>query len=237
MLRTIAWYFHFVISLFFMIPQMYKAKKLIKAEKLDEAEAYVHKVTSRWAMSQVKMSGAKVKVFGEDNIPKDIPVLFISNHQSNFDIALFMSYIDKPKGYISKIEMKKVPGIRTWMKYMQCVFMERKNLRKAAIAINEGIKILKSGHSMVIFPEGTRSKSDNMNEFKAGGFKLATKSKVPIVPVTIKGTYKLMEINNNKIKPAEVEMYIHPMIETINLTREEETELPERVKAVIESKL
>jgi 1-acyl-sn-glycerol-3-phosphate acyltransferase len=76
-----------------------------------------------------------------------------------------------------------------------------------------------------------------MNEFKAGGFKLATKSKVPIVPVTIKGSYRLMEQNNSRIVPAEVEMFIHPLIETSSLTREEESELSDRVKAIIQSKL
>jgi 1-acyl-sn-glycerol-3-phosphate acyltransferase len=237
MIRTILWYTNFAVSLIFKIPQSYKVKSLLNSGKISEADAYVHKAASSWAMSQVKMSGAKVKVFGEENIPADIPVLFISNHQSNFDIALFMSYINKPKGYISKIEMKKIPVLRTWMEFMHCVFMERGNLRKAAEAINEGIKILKSGYSMVLFPEGTRSKGDHMNEFKAGSFKLATKSRVPIVPVTIKGSYRLMEANNSKIKPAEVEMHIHPMIPVDHLTREEEGELPEKVKAIIQSKL
>jgi 1-acyl-sn-glycerol-3-phosphate acyltransferase len=237
MIRTILWYTNFALSLVAKIPQGYKVKSLLNSGKISEADAYVHKAASSWAMSHVKMSGAKVKVFGEENIPADIPVLFISNHQSNFDIALFMSYINKPKGYISKIEMKKIPVLRTWMEFMHCVFMERGNLRKAAEAINEGIKILKNGYSMVLFPEGTRSKGDHMNEFKAGAFKLATKSKVPIVPVTIKGSYKLMEANNSKIKPAEVEMHIHPMIYVDQLTREEEGDLPEKVKAVIKSKL
>lgn len=237
MLRTIAWYAHFAVSLVLTIPQLYKVKGLMKADKIYEADEYIHKTVSAWAMSQVKMSGAKVKVYGEENIPKDIPVLFVSNHQSNFDIAMFMSFVSKPKGYISKIEMSKIPVLRTWMEYMHCVFMERRNLRKAAEAISEGIKILKRGYSLVLFPEGTRSKSNEMGEFKAGGFKLATKSKVPIVPVTIKGTYKLMESNNNKIVPAEVEMFIHPMIETAELTREEEVELSDQVRNIIMSKL
>lgn len=237
MLRTIAWYSNFAISLALTIPKLHKAKALSKAGRSEELEEYVHKVAREWAISQVKMSGAKVKIYGEENIPKDLPVLFVSNHQGNFDIALFMSFINKPKGYISKIEMMKIPVLRTWMEYMNCVFMERGNLRKAAEAISEGIKILKSGYSLVLFPEGTRSKGDRMNDFKAGGFKLATKSKVPIVPVTIKGSYRLMEQNNSKIVPAEVEIYIHPMIETAELSREEETELPDRIKEVIQSKL
>ncbi|MDF2531295.1 MAG: 1-acyl-sn-glycerol-3-phosphate acyltransferase [Clostridia bacterium] len=237
MLRTIVWYTNFALSLVFKIPQGYKVERLLKAGKISEVDAYVHKTSTNWARSHVKMSGAKVKIFGEENIPADISVLFVSNHQSNFDIALFMSHIDKPKGYIAKIEMKKIPVLRTWMEYMHCVFMERGTPRKAAEAISEGIKILKRGYSMVLFPEGTRSKGDHMNEFKAGAFKLATKSGVPIVPVTIKGSYKLMEQNKSKIKPAEVEIYIHPMVPIENLTREEQVELPDVIKAIIQSKL
>lgn len=237
MLRTVAWYSNFALSLALTIPRLQKAKSLSKAGRLEELEELVNNTASNWAKLQVKMSGAKVKVYGEENIPADVPVLFVSNHQGNFDIALFMSFINKPKGYIAKIEMTKIPVLRTWMEYMHCVFMERGNLRKAAEAISEGIKVLKSGYSLVLFPEGTRSRGDSMNEFKAGGFKLATKSKVPVIPVTIKGSYRLMEQNNSKIVPAEVEIYIHPMIETANLTREDEIELPDRVKAIIQSKL
>lgn len=237
MLRTIAWYTNFSTSLIFKIPQMYKVKALDKKGNIKERDEYVHRATSRWAMSHVKMSGAKVKVYGEENIPKDIPVVFISNHQGNFDIALLMSYVDKPKGYVAKLEMKKIPLLHNWMEYMHCVFMDRSNLRKSAQAIVEGIDILKKGHSLVIFPEGTRSRGDKMGEFKAGSFKLATKPKVPIIPITIKGSYKLMEQNNNRIKPAEVELYIHPMIETANLSKEEIEALPSKVKDIIGSKL
>ena len=237
MLRTIAWYTHFAISLLLKIPQMYKVKSLEKQGIMENKVYYVHKVTSKWAMSHVKLSGAKVTVIGQENIPKDIPVVFMSNHQSNFDIALFMSYIDKPKGYIAKIEMEKIPLIRTWMKHMNCIFMDRSNLRKSAEAIIDGVQILKKGYSLVIFPEGTRSKGDAMGEFKAGSFKLATKAKVPIVPVTIRGSYKLMEQNGNKIKPAEVDIIIHPMIETANLTKEELNNLPSHVEKIIRNSL
>ena len=198
---------------------------------------YAHFAGSLVAMKHVKRSGANVTVHGLENIPDDRAVLFVSNHQSNFDIALFMSYINKPKGYISKAEMNKVPLIRTWMKYIHCVFMDRSNIKQSAKAIVQGVQNLRAGHSMVIFPEGTRSKGDKMLEFKAGSFKLATKAKVPIVPVTISGTYKLMEANNNMIKPANVELYIHPMIETANLTKDEEKELHTKVQKIIESKL
>lgn len=237
MLRTIAWYTHFATSLIGKIPQMYRVKSLGKKMTPTDWESHVHKITSKWAMSHVKMSGADVSVYGLENVPKDIPVVFISNHQSNFDVALIMSYVNKPTGFIAKVETLKIPLVRTWMGFINCVFMDRSSLKKSAQAIIEGVNILKAGHSLAIFPEGTRSKGGPVGDFKGGSFKLATKAKVPIVPITIKDSYKLMEANGNKIKPAKVEMYIHPMVETANLSKEELELLPTRVKDIIVSKL
>lgn len=237
MFRTIAWYANFILGLILTFPKLRKVKKLEKQGRTAEKAQLVHKTTSKWALSQIKMSGAQVSVYGQENIPSERAVLFVSNHQGNFDVALFMACIDKPKGYMAKIEMKKVPLLRTWMEYMHCVFMDRGKPRKSIAAIAKGIDILKSGYSLVIFPEGTRSKGNKIGEFKAGSFKLATKSGVPIVPVTISGSYRLMEANGGKVKPAEVKMFIHPLVETANLSKEEEDTLPVRVKTVIESKL
>ena len=237
MLRTIAWYTNFAVSLVLTIPKLYKVNILEKKGQFNEKAEFIHRFTSGWALNHVKMSGARVKISGQENIPRDRNLLFVSNHQSNFDIALFMSYIDKPKGYVSKIEMKKIPILRTWMEHLNCVFIERGNIRKSAEGMSKAIKILKGGYSLVIFPEGTRSKGSKMGEFKSGSFKLALKAKVPIVPVTINGSYKLMEENRNRIKPADVEIYIHPIIETDNLTLEEAEAIPDRVASIIASRL
>lgn len=237
MFKTIIWYLDFAISLFCKTPQLLKVNKLGKEGKLKEKDAYAHKVTTEWALKRLNHSGATVIVHGKENIPADQNVVFISNHQSNFDIAIFMSHIDKPKGFVSKIEMAKVPLLKQWMESIHCIFMDRSTLKGAASAIVEGIKIIKEGYSLVIFPEGTRSKGDKMGEFKAGSFKLATKPKVPIVPVTINGSYKLLEGNGNRIKPGTVEVYIHPAIETASLSKDELNGLPEKVQHIIGSKL
>ncbi len=231
------WYIGFVVTLLGNIPRLYKVNALQKQGKNEEAERYIHQVTSRWALGNIKRSGAKVELTGLENLPKEDPVVYISNHQSNFDIAFLMSYIDRPKGFISKIEALKIPLVRTWMRHIHCVFMDRTTLKGSAGAIIEGIKVLKQGHSLVIFPEGTRSKGDTMRPFKEASFKLATKPKVPIVPITIDGAYKLMEQNNNKIKPATVRLTIHPAIYTADLSREELELLPIQVQNLIASKL
>lgn len=236
-MRTFLWFVGFICSTIGAYFKLGKVKELEKAGKEEEKERYIHEVTSNWMRTQIKRSGATITVHGEENIPQNEAVVYISNHQGNFDIPILMSYINQPKGFIAKIEIKKLPVIRTWMTLIHCVFMDRSTLKGSAGAIMEGIKILKQGHSLVIFPEGTRSKGDQMGEFKAASFKLATKPGIPIVPVTINGSYKLMEAHGGKIKPDHVELTIHPPIITKGLTKEEQAELPEKVQAIIASAL
>ncbi|MBE6052807.1 MAG: 1-acyl-sn-glycerol-3-phosphate acyltransferase [Clostridium sartagoforme] len=239
MLRSIIWYIVFFGTLILSIPAMIRTKMLAKKGLEEKKDKLVYKTTTAWARTLLKVAGVKVTVHGLENIPKDKNVLYIGNHQGNFDIPIYISEIPGLKGFVSKIEVKKIPGVRTWMEHMYCVFMDRGSLRKAGEAIIEGVKILKKGHSLVIFPEGTRSKGNAMGEFKAGSFKLATKSKVPIVPVTMDGSYKVMENSKSKwlIKPANINLYIHPAIETSNLSKDEQDALPSKVHEIIKSKL
>lgn len=236
-MRTIYWFVSFFVTLFGTLPKLSHAKKLGKAGKTEEMEAYVHKASTKWMRGNIKRSGAKIIVKGEENLPQEGAVVFISNHQGNFDIPILMGYINKHKGFISKIEVKKIPIIAKWMELLHCVFIDRSTLKGSAGAIIKGIEVVKSGHSLVIFPEGTRSKGNQLGEFKAPSFKLATKAGAPIIPITINGSYKIMEANNNHIKPAEVILTIHPAIPTKGLDKESLAKLPELVKETIASAL
>lgn len=235
MIRTIIFYPLLILSLLLTYIARFKLIFLNSEDNKQKRTEYIHKVTFTWAKFVMKLAGANITVKGLENIPKDKTVLFVSNHQSNFDIPLLMSCIDVPKGFIAKKELEKWPFISSWMKYIHCIFMDRDNLRKSAESIVEGINLLKSGYSMVIFPEGTRSKGKPVAEFKGGSFKLATKSKCPIVPITINGTYKLLEQNNNKIKAANVELIIHNAIDVTTLNKEESEKLHEKVESIISS--
>lgn len=237
MIRTIYWYTTFVFSLLINTFGLIKVKNLSKKVSEKQVDEYTFKVVKEWAKDRVKASGADIKVYGNELIPKDKNVLFISNHQSDFDIAIFLALIEKNTGFISKIEMSKMPIVSNWMKHIHCTFMDRSDPKQSMKAILEGINTLKSGHSLVIFPEGKRSRSSKMNDFKAGSFKLATKSKVPIVPVTIDGSYKILEANNFKIVPASVHVYIHEPIETENLSKEEMSNLPDKVYNIIKNSI
>lgn len=237
MIRTIIWWIYFVLHLLFTLPSLLYVKYLNKQGKDEIRDIVTVETARRWARALTRLSGADIIVEGEENIPKDKPVVFIGNHQGNFDIPILLGYVSKPMGFIAKIETTKIPVIRTWMKYLYCVFMDRNDIRQSVTAINEGIENLHQGHSIIIFPEGTRSRGKTVGEFKAGSFKLATKSGYPIVPVTMNGSYKLFEENNGKITPAEVKVTFSAPIDVNTLSPSEIKELPDRVKKIIQDEI
>jgi 1-acyl-sn-glycerol-3-phosphate acyltransferase len=233
MIRTLIWFIWFCISLILTLPPLL-AVKLITNQNTKNKIVYI--VTRLWAKPLLWLSGSKFQVEGEENIPEG-PVLYVGNHQSNFDIPIFISCINRPKAFISKLENSKIPIVSIWMKEMKCIFMDRKDIRKSIEAINLGVEYLKQGYSMVIFPEGTRSGSGEMGEFKAGSFKLAFKSGVPIVPVAIDGSYNIMTKGSLIIKPAKVKITVFKPIYTSDLSKEELKKIPEQLENQIKDYL
>ncbi|TCO78002.1 lysophospholipid acyltransferase family protein [Marinisporobacter balticus] len=236
MFRTIYMIIYFLVDQLFLLPTLWKVEKLEREGKTKEINDLIHRTGSDWGKRIVNTTGSKVSISGLENIPQG-PILFVSNHQGNLDIPILLGFIDKPKAFIAKIELSKIPVFGKWMQKVKCIFIDREDPRQSLRAINEGIQTLKSGYSMVVFPEGTRSKGSQMGEFKKGSLRLATKAKVPIVPVTIDGSYKIMEANGKFIKPAEVKITISAPIYTENLTKEAESHLSDQVYEVIKSHL
>jgi 1-acyl-sn-glycerol-3-phosphate acyltransferase len=198
---------YFFGFLVYSLPFLRKVKELPMSMSVEERDRKIHEVPKRWARDLVNLTGSTVTVKGAEHIPEG-PILFVSNHQGNFDIPVLMSSIEKPFGFISKMEVKKIPLVPKWMEVMNCVFIDRSNRRQSIQAIKDGIQTLKDGHSLVIFPEGTRSKGGPVSEFKGGGLRMAFDANVPIVPVTINGTYKIMEQNKFGFTPAHVEIIL-----------------------------
>lgn len=233
-MRTIIWFIYFGCYLIAVLPKLHRVKKLTKAGKIEERDALVTQTVRNWSRRLLKLAGVKVTVQGLEHIPAGAAV-FVSNHQGLFDIPTLLCYLDKPHGLIAKKESKKIPVICTWMRYLGCIFLDRENARSAMASLREGTELLKQGYSITIFPEGTRSRGEEMGEFKNGAFKMAEKAKVPLVPVRISGTYQVMEANHMWIKPAEVTLTVLPPIPTAGLTREELKALGATVREKIAS--
>ena len=234
-MRTIIWYIYFWIYLLCLLPKYILIT--LRYKKGEDVAESVDQVASKWARSLVKLAGGKVTVVGEENLPQTGPVVFVANHQSNFDIPLILGYIKGKKGFIAKAETKKIPIVGGWMSYMQCVFMDRSNPRAAIKAIKEGVGIVKSGHPLVIFPEGTRSTDGNVNEFKAGSFKLAMKAEAMIVPITISGSYDMMKKGQKTVHPADVTLTISKAVPSTGYESTESYMLSNKIHDAITSKL
>lgn len=234
-MSTLLFYINFIVGLIMVRPLAFIADNLLKKGEIEKHDAYSLKVVKKWASSRIKYSNSKIIIKGLENIPKDKTILFVSNHQSNFDIPILISCLPGAKGFIAKIELSKIPCLTVWMKHIYCLFMDRDDLKQSMNIIIEGIKILKSGYNMVVFPEGTRSKGDKMNEFKPGSFKLATKSGAIIVPVTIDGSYKALDFHKPVFKKVNIGLYIHKPIDPATLSKEELANLHNTVFNIINS--
>lgn len=236
-MKSIFLYICFGLYIIYSLRFKFRLNSIKRKDSEKEARNYTFKTASNWAKNIVKGAGVRVKVTGNENIPKG-NCLFVSNHQGNFDPFIMLAYINKPFGFIAKAELMRIPIISMWMKEIHCVFMDRKDIRKSLNAINEGISNLKKGYSMMVFPEGTISKCEKMLEFKKGSFKLALKSGAPIVPVSIDGSFKIFK--NNKIRsivPSDVRLVIDKPIYVDKLDKDQKKNLAHTVQSIIKSNL
>lgn len=219
-LRTFSFLFGYLP---FTLKDLRKIQKQRHHLSTEQYDLLVHHHPKKWAAGILKRTKSTFRVQGLENLPEG-PVLFVSNHEGNFDIPSLIAHIPKPFAFMSKVEVKKLPIIKDWMVAMNCVFIDRTNRRSAMHSITDMVSTIKAGHSMIIFPEGTRSIGNEVREFKSGFVRIAKDARVPIIPIAIVGTADIMEKNRNKITPAHVEICIlEPIsVETIHsLTQKE----------------
>lgn len=212
-------------------------KKKIAAAKAagdwEEEQRQILAATSSFGSMIMKMFGCQLTVEGLDNLPEKGPVVLVGNHQGYADIAAYFAAFRKFQfGFIAKEELGRIPFYGPWMERIRSVFIRRSDPRASLETIREGVSLLEKGFSLVIFPEGTRSQSSEPGPFMKGAFKLATRAKVPIVPVSLDGTYNMFE-TTGVIRPADIRIIVHEPIPTAALSREELKQLPERVEKIV----
>ena len=167
------------------------------------------------------VAGTKVIVRGEENVPKDQPVLYIGNHRSYFDILITYVRVPRPTGYIAKKEMLRYPLLVNWMKNLHCLFLDRKDVKQGLKTILTAIEEVKSGVSICIFPEGTRNRQEEMLPFKEGSLKMAEKTGCPIIPMAITNSAEIFENHIPFIRPCHVILEYGTPILPGELSREE----------------
>ena len=235
--KTICFAFWMYFNLRHLRHFHFSIKKYRDAGDLVKEREQILNSTTTWGSGIVKKYKIDLTVTGTENIP-DGPVVFVSNHQGYADIPIFGAVITmKQIGFVAKTSLGKIPVFGEWIRDIRSVFIERDDPRASLKTIEEGIALLNQGFSLVIFPEGTRSKGPQTGEFKRGSLRLATKPGIPVVPVTLSGTYHVFEDKGYVHPGAKVEFCIHPAIETKELSKLEANNLAEKVEGIIQTKL
>ena len=178
-MRTIIILILYVIITILSLP-MYLIEAIVRLIS-PRAAAHIAQVIVKGAFNLVMfVSGCKKTIIGVENIPKDTPVMYAANHRSFYDIILAYATVPNQTAFISKMEIKKMPCVAQWMYFLNCLFMDRGDVKQNLQIILSAITLVKNGYSIYIAPEGTRNATDTLLEFKEGSMKIATKGKCPI---------------------------------------------------------
>ncbi len=237
MFATLIYMILLIISLIFVFIFHIPYIKLIGEEKGSQS---AQRTAKRWGKFLMWAAGSKVEVIYNDEgtytrLKYDEPVVVVGNHQSNMDIPAILGHFPREVGFVAKKEMESWPFFGIWMRYGQCVFLDRKNPREGIKSMKTAVKKVQDGYSIVIFPEGTRSEDGSIGEFKKGSFKLASDPMVKIVPITVKGTFDIQKKGSLKIsRRKDIKLVINKVIDPKDLSREEIKKLNETVKGIIQ---
>ncbi|MBN2880337.1 MAG: 1-acyl-sn-glycerol-3-phosphate acyltransferase [Clostridia bacterium] len=210
--RAFMWYGAAIICLIVSYPTIFYARYLNVRGKFVRRNWYANVVVSRLCRVMFYMTGSRIKIEGRENIPLDAPCLFVSNHQGHLDSVIIQGFIKKPKGFVSITQYERVPILGSWMAHMGSVFIDRNDIRQTFKTITSAADNISLGHSMVVFPEGKLNDGKETFEFQKGWLKMVRNNPIAIVPVTIKGSYKILSYNGKSMRPARIECFVSPPI-------------------------
>lgn len=181
-----------------------------------------------------KILGIRIEVIGANKIEKDESYIFMSNHLSFLDGPLLFLVVPQPIRVILKKEIFRIPIIGWGMRQVDFVPVDRKGIKGGKKSIDKAVQLIKEkGYSFLIFPEGTRSLDGQIQPFRRGGFFLALNSRVPIVPISIQGTYELMPKGSFYVKKGIIRVIFHPSVSVKGCSKKNLPELISRVQDII----
>jgi 1-acyl-sn-glycerol-3-phosphate acyltransferase len=188
----------------------------------------------RWARAMLRICGVRVRVHGGGGIAPEQNYIFVSNHISLLDSPSLVAYIPKPLCFVAKKELFSVPFMGWYLHRQGHVPIERGEPKAALRSLNEAAKAIETARkSVLMFPEGTRSKDGEMLPFKEGVALLAIRSGTPVVPVGIRGTQRVMPSKALKITPGDVDLYIGEPIDVSSYEPKHRGELTARLEAAV----
>ncbi len=191
---------------------------------VDRSGRIVHSIGAFWCRIILALAGVRVEVRGRENIPgrgKSGPVIFLSNHQGAFDIPILQAYIPTQFRWVAKKSLFSIPVVGWTMTLAGYIGIEREHSKRALRGLLRAAEKIKSGTSVLVFPEGTRSATGRLLPFKKGAFLLARKSGASIVPLAVDGTKDIMKKGSLMMAPAHATLSIGRPFSTEGKTEEE----------------
>ncbi len=180
----------------------------------------------------VKSSGARVHVKGLEHIDPAQTYVFVANHQSTLDPPILFAFLGSRVGALAKKELSRIPILGQGMSLAHIIPVDRGAHDKAVASTRVGAEALRAGHSLMGFPEGTRTYDGRLKEFKKGVFYMAVEGGVPIVPVVFNDTRLVMPKGRHVCIPGDVYVEVLPPISTSGYSRENVEELADRVRSL-----
>jgi 1-acyl-sn-glycerol-3-phosphate acyltransferase len=179
------------------------------------------------------LAGIRYSVEGAENVPLDRAAVYCANHQSNVDPPVLFDAVHPRMHILYKHEIDRIPLLARAFRLGGFIPIDRRHKESAMRSIEAGAKSLRAGNSFLIFPEGTRSKTDELLPFKKGGFVMAIKAQAPVVPVAIQGGRAAMQRGSSIIRPVTILIRVGRPIETAGLDVDERDALIVRVRQAI----
>jgi 1-acyl-sn-glycerol-3-phosphate acyltransferase len=192
---------------------------------------------SNWARVAAFMTPIRVTVEGGEHARRHRSYIVASNHQSMYDILVIYGWLRLDLKWVMKKELRKIPAIGIGCEKAGHIFVERRNPKQAAQAINAALERLGKGIGILFFPEGTRSLDGRLLPFKKGAFRTAIDQQIPLLPVTVVGTRDILPAKSLALFPGKARMVIHPAIDTEGMSVDDVEALMAEARRVITSAL
>ena len=223
-------------TVFYLIPAVSLYTIVLGATSLastlfDPSGDFAHRCARAWAWLILKTTGVSVRVVGADRVDFSRSCVFASNHQSIYDIPIVFTSLPSQLRIVAKQSLGRIPFMGWHLHRAGHLLVDRQN--PGAGVVKKMAKLVGEHHSLIVFPEGTRSVDGAVGRFKGGSFVFALDSGMPIVPVSIAGSRYVMKKGQLMVCPGHVTLTIHEPIDTAGIGREGVRELADRVREVV----
>lgn len=192
-----------------------------------------HRIAQIWARTSLRVSGAHLTVRGAQNLTKFPVAVYAANHTSYMDTPVIFASLPFQFRILAKKELWSMPFIGWYLNRSGQIPIDANNPRATLASLSGGVKALRGGMPLFVFPEGSRTPDGELQTFLAGAAYLAIRAQVPIVPIALSGVYDLLPIHTSHFYPCEMTMTVGEPISTEGLTARQTDQLTEQVRSTI----